>query len=130
MTKTVTPVLFAATLSVVATPLTAHHGRAGRYDVTQQVTLKGTVTQVSWRNPHIAIFIDVKDDNGSVVEWVIEHSNISTLVRQGYGRTTLRAGESVTAIVNPGVGGATVGLCNKIVLSDGREIFQRNAGVD
>ena len=100
------------------------------YDLTQQVTLEGTITEVSWRNPHIAIFMDVRDGNGDVVEWIIEHSNITTLVRQGYGRMTLTVGEEVTAIVNPGTGGATVGLCNKIILPDGTEIFQRNRGVD
>ncbi len=130
MTKMMASLVLVVALSLVTGPLLAHHGRGGTYDVTQQVTLKGTVTQVSWRNPHIAIFMDVEDDNGNVVEWVIEHSNISTLVRQGYGRTTLTAGAEVTAIVNPGNGGVAVGLCNKIVLADGTEIFHRNRGVD
>jgi hypothetical protein len=130
MTKVMTSALLVTGLSSVAGPLFAHHGRGATYDVTQQVTLRGTVTEVSWRNPHIAIFMDVRDGNGDVVEWIIEHSNISTLVRQGYGRTTLTAGKEVTAIVNPGRGGATVGLCNKIILPDGTEIFQRDTGVD
>lgn len=130
MTKVMTCMLSVAGLSLVAGPLFAHHGRGTTYDVTQQVTLEGTITEVSWRNPHIAIFMDVRDGNGDVVEWIIEHSNITTLVRQGYGRTTLTVGEEVTAIVNPGTGGATVGLCNKIILPDGTEIFQRNRGVD
>jgi hypothetical protein len=63
-----------------------------------------------------------------VVEWVIEHSNITTLARQGYGRTTLKVGDEVTAVVNPGSGGATVALCNRITLPDGTEIFHRNRG--
>jgi hypothetical protein len=130
MAKVMTCLLLVAGLSLVTGPLVAHHGRGTTYDVTRQVTLQGTITEVSWRNPHIAIFIDVKDGNGDAVKWVIEHSNITTLVRQGYGRTTLKVGEEVTAIVNPGNGGATVGLCNKIILPDGTEIFQRNAGVD
>ena len=130
MTKVMTCMLSVAGLSLVAGPLFAHHGRGTTYDLTQQVTLEGTITEVSWRNPHIAIFMDVRDGNGDVVEWIIEHSNITTLVRQGYGRTTLTVGEEVTAIVNPGTGGATVGLCNKIILPDGTEIFQRNRGVD
>ena len=130
MTKVMTCMLSVAGLSLVAGPLFAHHGRGATYDLTQQVTLEGTITEVSWRNPHIAIFMDVREGNGDVVEWIIEHSNITTLVRQGYGRTTLTVGEQVTAIVNPGTGGATVGLCNKIILPDGTEIFQRNTGVD
>jgi hypothetical protein len=126
MTKVMTCVLLAAGLSLVAEPLAAHHGRGTTYDISRQVELKGTVTEVSWRNPHIAIYMDVPSDNGDVVEWVLEHSNITTLARQGYGRTTLKAGDEVTAIVNPGNEGASVGLCNKIILPDGTEIFLRN----
>lgn len=125
MTK-VMSLLLVAGLSLVAEPLAAHHGRGTTYDISRQVELKGTVTEVSWRNPHVAIYMAVPGDNGDVVEWVIEHSNITTLARQGYGRTTLKVGEEVTAVVNPGSGGATVGLCNKISLPDGTEIFHRN----
>jgi hypothetical protein len=114
----------------VAAPLFAHHGRGSTYDSQKQVSLKGTVAEVLWRNPHIGILLDVKDDSGNVVRWAIEHSNISTLARQGYGRTTLKAGQEVTAVVNPGSGGTPVGLCIKFILPDGKEIFQRGAGVD
>lgn len=128
MTKVMTTLLLLAGLSLVAEPLAAHHGRGATYDISRQVELRGTITEVSWRNPHIAIYMAVPGDNGDVVEWVIEHSNITTLARLGYGRTTLKVGEEVTAVVNPGTGGATVGLCNKIILPDGREIFLRNRG--
>ena len=128
MTKVMISVLLVAGLSLVAEPLAAHHGRGSTYDISRQVELKGTVTEVSWRNPHIAIYLAVPSDNGDVVEWVIEHSNITTLARQGYGRTTLKVGDEVTAVVNPGSGGATVALCNRITLPDGTEIFHRNRG--
>jgi hypothetical protein len=128
MTKVMISVLLVAGLSLVAEPLAAHHGRGSTYDISRQVELKGTVTEVSWRNPHIAIYLAVPSDNGDVVEWVIEHSNITTLARQGYGRTTLKVGDEVMAVVNPGSGGATVALCNRITLPDGTEIFHRNRG--
>ena len=70
MTKVMTCMLSVAGLSLVAGPLFAHHGRGTTYDLTQQVTLEGTITEVSWRNPHIAIFMDVRDGNGDVVEWI------------------------------------------------------------
>ena len=130
MKKLLAVLTVAASLSLVAGPLFAHHGRGSTYDSQKQVSLKGTVAEVLWRNPHIGIMLDVKDDNGNVVRWAIEHSNISTLARQGYGRTTLKAGQEVTAVVNPGSGGAPVGLCIKFILPDGKEIFQRGGGVD
>jgi hypothetical protein len=119
-----------AGLFTLAAPVVAHHGRGGTYEMKRQVALKGTVAEVLWRNPHIVIFVDAPDESGKVVRWAIEHSNITTLAQQGYGRTTLRAGQEVTAVVFPGADGTPKGLCAKIVLPDGREIFQRNQGVD
>ena len=112
-------------LSVLAVPLFAHHGRGRTYEGDATATLKGTVSRVLWRNPHIAVFVDVQDENGKVVTWEIEHSNITTLARQGYNRNTLPVGTKVTAVVTPGTGGVPVGLMGYIVLEDGTQIFSR-----
>ena len=114
------------TLSIGAATVFAHHGRGATYDTKKQIALKGTVSQLLWRNPHIAIYLDVKGDDGKTVTWVIEHSNISQLARLGYGRNTLQVGMDVTAYVNPGSRGEPIGLCQKIILADGKEIFQRD----
>jgi hypothetical protein len=114
-------------LTIGAGTLFAHHGRGATYDMKKEVPVKGTVKQVLWRNPHIGILIDVKDASGKVTTWSIEHSNVSTLSRLGYGRQSLQAGWEVTAFVNPGSHGEPIGLCQKIILSDGKEIFQRGA---
>jgi Family of unknown function (DUF6152) len=115
-------------LLFAAVPVLAHHGRGAKYDMKSQVALKGTITQILWRNPHIGIFLDVKDENGKVTNWAIEHSNVTTLATQGYGHNTLHVGEQVTAYVYPGTGGAPVGLCIKFITADGKQIFQRAAG--
>jgi hypothetical protein len=112
-------------LLIGAGTLSAHHGRGATYDGKKEVAVKGTVKQVLWRNPHIGILIDVKDAGGKVTTWSIEHSNVSTLARLGYGRTSLQAGMEVTAYVNPGSHGEPIGLCRKVVLADGKEIFVR-----
>lgn len=117
-------------LLMVTVPLMAHHGRGATYDMKKELALKGTISEVSWRNPHIAVMVDVKDPDGKVTTWTIEHSNITTLAMQGYGKTTLKVGQEITAFVHPGAAGTPVGLCMKIVFSDGKEVFQRNAGVD
>ena len=118
--------LLVAILTLSSIPLLAHHGRGATY-AKAEISLKGTVKEVLWRNPHIAIFLDVKDNNGKVTTWAIEHSNVSQLARLGYSRTTLRPGMEVTAFVNPGSQGESIGLCQKIVLADGKEIFLRNS---
>jgi hypothetical protein len=117
-------------LTSLTSPLLAHHGRGATYDLKRQLSLKGTVAEVLWRNPHVVIFLDARDDNGTVVRWTIEHSNITTLARLGYGKNSLRAGQDVTAVVHPGAQGTPIALCAKIVFPDGKEIFERAAGVD
>jgi hypothetical protein len=129
MRKRIALFVLIAGLSIAAQAL-AHHGRGATYDMKRQVSIKGTVAEVLWHNPHIVIYVDAPDDSGKVVRWTIEHSNITTLARQGYGRNTLRASQEVTAVIYPGADGTPRGLCAKFVLPDGREIFQRNQGVD
>ena len=130
MKKLVTLSVLIVGLLIAASPVLAHHGRGATYDMKKELALKGTISEVSWRNPHIAIMVDVKDDGGKVTTWTIEHSNITTLAMQGYGRTTLKVGQEVTAVVHPGTAGTPVGLCMKIVFPDGKEVFQRRQGVD
>ena len=112
----------------LAVPLAAHHGRGAAFDMQKQITLKGTITEVAWRNPHVAVYMDVKDASGNVVHWAFENSNVSTLSRQGYNRNTLKVGEEVTAIVNPSAQGAPRGLVVKVILPDGKEVFSRERG--
>ena len=53
----------------------AHHGRGNKYDMDSEIEIKGTIQELVWRNPHTAIIIDVPEEWGELVTWVIEHSN-------------------------------------------------------
>ena len=130
MKKLITVVVLLAAVLAVAGPLFAHHGRGATYDMKKEVALKGTISEVYWRNPHIQVSVDVRDAAGKVTTWTIEHSNITTLAMQGYGKSTLKVGDEVTAYVHPGAAGQPVGLCMKFVMASGKEVFQRGAGVD
>jgi len=112
----------------MAAPLAAHHGRGASFDMKKQVTLKGTVSQVKWQNPHVLIFIDVPDAAGKVVTWGFENSNVHTLATQGYNRNTLKFGQPITAIVNPAANGEPLGIIVKIILADGSVIMSRERG--
>jgi hypothetical protein len=127
MRKPLTFLVLAAAL-VAAAPLAAHHGRGATFDMKNRVTLKGTVSQIKWQNPHVLIFIDVKDANGKVVTWGFENSNVHTLATQGYNRNTLKLGQEVTAIVNPAANGEPIGIIVKVILADGKEIMSRERG--
>ena len=73
MKKLLTFVALVAGLAIVAGPLLAHHGTGISYDLNAPlITLKGTVTEFAFRNPHVSIFIDVMDEDGSVVNWALE----------------------------------------------------------
>ena len=99
----------------VAAPVFAHHGRGRAYDM-------------KWQNPHVLIYMDVKDASGKVVTWGFENSNVHTLATQGYNRNTLKLGQPITAIVNPAVNGEPLGIIVKVILADGKEIMSRERG--
>ena len=128
MKRLLTLCLMLAAVAMFAPPLSAHHGRGQSFDMKNRVTLKGTVSQVKWANPHVLIFIDVKDETGKAVTWAFENSNVHTLATQGYNRNTLKVGQEVTAIVNPATNGTPVGIVVKVILADGKEIMSRERG--
>ncbi len=128
--KMLTCLVLVAGMSTGAGPLFAHHGRGATFDMKKQVTLKGTVSEVSWRNPHVVIYLDVKDPGGNLVHWAFENSSVSTLARQGYSRNTLKVGEEITAIVNPAAQGAPRGIIVKVILADGRQVMSRETGAN
>ena len=121
--------LFALLIVIAfAAPLFAHHGRGATFDMKKRLELKGTVTEVAWRNPHVVIYMDVKDQTGKVTNWGFENSNVSSLAREGYNRNTLKIGQEITAIINPAANGAPTGIVVKVVLADGKEIMSRERG--
>jgi hypothetical protein len=129
--KTVLTVLvLLVALASADTPLVAHHGRGATYDMNKRVTLKGTVSRVEWRNPHVVIYMDVKDADGKVVTWGFENAGVSQLAQAGYHRNTLTIGQEITAIVNPAANGAPTAIVVKVILADGSEIMSRETGAN
>src|SRR5215467_11798619 len=128
MKKLVLTFALIALYSLPTSPLLAHHGRGATYDMKKRVTLKGTVSRIEWRNPHVLIYMDVNDTDGKVVTWGFENSGVSTLAQEGYNRNTLKVGQPITAIVNPAANGAPTAIVVKIILADGKEIMSRDNG--
>jgi hypothetical protein len=96
----------------------AHHSFA-MFDTGKQVTLAGVVTAFEWTNPHAYIELDVPDGT-TVKHWTIELGSTSILMRGGWKFNTLKAGDKVTAVVNPLRNGDPGCLLSRITLSDGR----------
>jgi hypothetical protein len=108
-------------LLVFSGPVVAHHGSQG-YVYTRRITLKGTVAQFVWANPHCQIFLDAKDDKGNVVLWGVELNNPGNLIRLGWTHVSLKDGDEVTLVFNPGKEGNHVGICADVFFSDGRKL--------
>jgi hypothetical protein len=113
-------VLIAGILAVRGT-LFAHHGNAA-YDDKDPITIKGTVTDFLWVNPHVQVFVDVKNDQGEIVHWGCETVSPSKLFRSGWTRDSLKAGDQVTIRVYPAKSHAPVGLIRRVILANGKEL--------
>jgi hypothetical protein len=108
MKNRLTTIFFAAiTLMVGSVSLLAHHGNAS-YD-TKTVTVKGTVTEYIWANPHVFVRLDAKDDSGNTVHWTIEAQNPASQTDVGWSKTTFKPGDEVVFDCNPAKNGQPVG---------------------
>jgi hypothetical protein len=74
----------------------AHHGTAA-YDTKNTVTVKGTMTDFRFINPHVQLYFDVKADNGELQKWAAELTAPNKLSRAGWDKHTLKPGDSITA---------------------------------
>lgn len=104
----------------MARPVPAHHSHA-MFDHAKTITISGTVAEVSYRNPHVFIWVDVEDENGRVQTWSVEMSNIQNMIRRGIGGGTFEVGERVTVTMNPLINGNPGGNYISIIGSDGTE---------
>ena len=119
---------FASALSVLAvavvaaSTLLAHHSVAGEFDTSKSLTLKGTIAKVEWINPHIFLYHDVKEDNGTVTTWALETLPTAMLRKAGLSKDTVagKPGEIVTITANPAKDGTKrLAWIGKITYADG-----------
>ena len=83
-------------LSLLASSGIAHHSFAAQFDAEKPIELVGTVTKVTWRNPHAWFYIDVEDDDGDVANWGMELASPNLLMRKGWNRSSMKVGDAVT----------------------------------
>ena len=101
-------------------PLHAHHSFA-MFDTTNRVTLKGTVTQFQWTNPHAYIEIDVPAEGSNPAKhWTVELGSPSILMQGGWKFSDVKPNQTITVVLNPLRNGQPAGLLVRITLADGR----------
>jgi hypothetical protein len=116
-----------AALLLAGLPVFAHHSFAAEFDVKQPVTLKGTVTKVEWTNPHVWIYLDVADEQGSVQHWQCENGAPNALARMGWTRNSLKAGDQVTVEGFRAKNDDKTANARQVILPDGRKVFSGSA---
>ncbi len=114
----------ACALLWAAAPAMAHHAFAAEFDSDKPVTLTGTITKVEFQNPHIYFYIDVKAADGTSVNYAVEGGTPNQLRRQGWGRDSLKIGETVT-VQGFAARKADARVVNgrTVILADGRRVF-------
>ena len=103
---------------VNSTPAMAHHTGSTVLSDTN-VTLKGVVKAWLWSNPHCLLTIDVKGNNGEVVQWVLEQQAPNSIFPEGYRKNSFKPGDEVTVTFNPVANGRPYGRLSQVVLADG-----------
>ena len=94
----------------------AHHSHS-MFDTSQEMTITGTVTSFSYRNPHVFLYLDVKDEKGEVAPWAVEMSNISNMETRGIFRSYVQGGRRRDGQAQPAEGWA---VGRQLHLGDGR----------
>ncbi len=112
-----------AALLVLAVPAQAHHSVQGQFDLDGRITLTGTVSAVEWVNPHIYVYLDVKNDDDTVTTWALETGPIARMRQGGLTKQALagKPGEQVTVVGMPALiqGNNSIWLI-KIAYEDGK----------
>ena len=114
----------ALALLFVCGQASAHHG-SSNYDLSKSVSVKGTITQFDFVNPHSAIHLEAKDDKGNAEQWLIEADSPNNLSRAGWTRDSLKQGDQVTIVGNRLKDGSKVMRLQKVIFSDGKELKPR-----
>jgi hypothetical protein len=108
-------------LFVAAIPLSAHH--AWPVNASRMITVKGMVKQFSWGNPHVMFTLEVKDAAGKAEMWEVGGPSTGRMENNGWGKTTLKPGDMLTAMGYQFADGQKILKLDKVVLADGRELF-------
>jgi hypothetical protein len=119
-------IIGAGFLAAAALPAYAHHSFAAEFDVHKTVTLTGFVTKLEWMNPHIWLYIDVKNganDAAGVQHWQCEGGAPNTLTRNGWSRDSLKSGDQVTIDGYLAKDGSKTCNMRVVKLPDGRSVF-------
>ena len=119
---------FAVVLFALVTVAFGHHSQS-QFDLSKQITIEGTLSQIGWSNPHSLFYINAKrtdDQAGAAVRWVVEGPSPLQLVAAGWQKTAASVGDKVTMVGAPRRDGQRQLLLQGVVLADGKKFLFKN----
>jgi Family of unknown function (DUF6152) len=111
---------------ILATAAFAHHSQS-EFDPSLPVNVKGTVSKVEWKSPHARLYVDVRQEDGEIVNWNFELPSPNTLMRRGWKRDALQPGDEVTVSGYRARNFPTIGIGKVVTGKDGKAIFAGSA---
>ena len=100
-----------------AVPLMAHHSMSAKYDTQQSIVLNGTVTKITWNNPHVRLYVQAPDKGVPNTTWEFEMGSPNLLLQNGWRLDTFRQGDHVVIKAYPARDGSRFGYASKVSLS-------------
>ena len=106
-------------IGLLLTPMTglAHHWFKGQYDENQPITLNGTVSKVIWKNPHVLMSVDVKEESGELTKWELELASPNGLMSQGWKLDSFKRGDRVIVNGYRAKDGSNLASATKVTLA-------------
>jgi hypothetical protein len=115
--------LFCAFMALTTSAVHAHHAFSTEFDASRPITFTGKVTKIELINPHSWIHVEVIDENGNPVAWMIEGGSPNALVRRGVTKNSVPVGSELVITGYQARDGSHKAVGRDISFADGRELF-------